>query len=138
MRAESMHRMCLGKSAFKEWAKAEKARRRIANQGKELRVYYCHLCMRFHLTSDLRENPRELKVPIPKIDPPALPPKPKKLGRYSQWCIDNCLKYPDLSVKELKKMAKREIRRQELEETIKRDIEWKNKFGNKSEISDVT
>lgn len=126
-----MHKMCLGKSAFREWAKAEKAVKRIASQGVRMRSYWCSLCGRFHLTRN-RDNSKELKIPIPKIDPPA---KPKKWNRYEQWCIDNCLKYPDLSLNDLKDKARKEIRKQDFIDTIKRDEAWKSRFG-KSESSD--
>ncbi len=121
MRAETMHKMCLGKTAFKTWAKANKAIRRIAKEGVQMRSYSCELCLKFHLT---RERIIIKPAPTQKIKE-SIPEKPKKWSRYAQWCIDNCLKYPDVPINELKKMARREIAKQDLALSIKRDKEIK-------------
>lgn len=52
MTAETMHRMCLGKSRYPTQAKARRYADKCASErGVPIRVYACFLCGGWHLTS---------------------------------------------------------------------------------------
>jgi hypothetical protein len=121
MRAETLHKMCLGKAAYKAWGLAERVRKKRTKAGAKLYIYSCPICLYFHLAKQIEPVKVQPQRPVKEV----IKQKPRKFGRHAQWCIDNCLKYPDVPLQELKKMARREIAREDLKASIKRDIEWK-------------
>lgn len=74
MKAESLHRMCLGKSAYRTAFKAQKAIRRRAADGVALRSYWCPVCLNFHITKNGVQQP---KPPAPEPIAEVAPPEPE-------------------------------------------------------------
>lgn len=78
MRAEILHKSCLGKKPYKTDAAAQRKIRAKAKEGIALRSYWCEICLRFHLTKSGVKQPKPASAEPVIQQPQPIPEPPRK------------------------------------------------------------